>query len=232
MGIEKINEYKKALHLTTEELSIKSGVPMGTLNKILNGTTKDPKLETLKSLARVLRCTLDDFDDSDSVDVFSIEERKHILKYRDLDPYGQDLVTTVLNKEHERCTSQPESDRVNESELPLYLLPTSAGTGVFLDSDDYELRTFKNAPHDANFAVQVSGDSMEPEYESGDIVYVKQQQDLRDGQIGIFIFNGEGFIKEMDRQGHSLISLNQKYSPIVVTASDDLRIVGKVLGKA
>lgn len=63
MGLEKIVEYKKKLGLTTEELSTKSGVPIGTLNKILSGQTKDPKLETLKSIARVLGCTLDAFDD-------------------------------------------------------------------------------------------------------------------------------------------------------------------------
>ena len=63
MGLEKINEYKKKMGLTTEELSGKSGVPIGTLNKILNGTTKDPKLETLKAIARVLGLSLDDFDD-------------------------------------------------------------------------------------------------------------------------------------------------------------------------
>ena len=63
MGLEKISEYKKKLGITTEELSKRSGVPVGTLNKILSGQTKDPKLETLKSIARVLNCTLDDFDD-------------------------------------------------------------------------------------------------------------------------------------------------------------------------
>lgn len=64
MGLEKIAKFKKELNLTNEELSKKSGVPAGTLNKILSGVTKDPKLETLKSLARVLNCTLDDFDDN------------------------------------------------------------------------------------------------------------------------------------------------------------------------
>ena len=64
MGLDKINEYKKKLGLTTEELSKQSGVPIGTLNKILSGATKDPKLETLKSIARVLGLTLNDFDDA------------------------------------------------------------------------------------------------------------------------------------------------------------------------
>lgn len=63
MGLEKIAEYKKKLNLTTEELSERSGVPVGTLNKILSGATKDPKLETLKSIARVLGLNLNDFDD-------------------------------------------------------------------------------------------------------------------------------------------------------------------------
>lgn len=49
--------------MTTAELAEKSGVPLGTLNKILSGATKDPKLETLKAIARVLGLTLDDFDD-------------------------------------------------------------------------------------------------------------------------------------------------------------------------
>lgn len=63
MGLEKIAEYKKKMGMTTAELAKKSGVPLGTLNKILSGATKDPKLETLKAIARVLGLTLDDFDD-------------------------------------------------------------------------------------------------------------------------------------------------------------------------
>ena len=64
MGLEIINELKKNRGLTSEELSKKSGVPLGTLNKILSGVTKDPKLETLRALAKTLDCNLDDFDDN------------------------------------------------------------------------------------------------------------------------------------------------------------------------
>lgn len=95
MGLEKISEYKKKLNLTTEELSFRSGVPVGTLNKILSGATKDPKLETLKAIARVLGLSLNDFDDSPSVPVqtvaahkegenFTEEELKKIEEYKKL----------------------------------------------------------------------------------------------------------------------------------------------------
>ncbi len=94
MGLEKIAEYKKKLNMTTEELSRRSGVPVGTLNKILSGATKDPKLETLKAIARVLGLTLNDFDDAvetepqtiaahfDGAD-FTPEEMEEIKKYAD-----------------------------------------------------------------------------------------------------------------------------------------------------
>ncbi len=63
MGLDKIEEYKRKLGMTTAELAEKSGVPKGTLDKILSGVTKDPKLETLKAIAKVLGLSLDDFDD-------------------------------------------------------------------------------------------------------------------------------------------------------------------------
>lgn len=66
MGLEKISELKKKLGLTNEELSRLSGVPKGTIDKILSGVTKDPKLETLKAIARVLGCALDDFNDAEN----------------------------------------------------------------------------------------------------------------------------------------------------------------------
>lgn len=78
MGLEKIAEYKKKLGITTEELSLRSGVPVGTLNKILSGDTKDPKLGTLKAIARVLGLTLDDFDDYEEEKVVSIDSYEHI----------------------------------------------------------------------------------------------------------------------------------------------------------
>lgn len=227
MGLEKINELKKELHLTTEELSKLSGVPLGTLNKILSGATKDPKLQTLKALARVLNCTLDDFDDNDHPTRISVQERKLINKYRKIDLYGKKSIDDLVNNEFERCIQPPADENI--SDLPLFLLPTSAGTGVFLDSDDYDIVQFNNVPHGANFAVKVKGDSMEPSFCDDDIVFVKQQQDLEDGEIGIFQYGGEGYIKKLDKINHSLISLNPAYKPIVIN-NDRFRIIGKVLG--
>ena len=55
--------YRKQAGMTIDELAEKSGVPKGTLNKIIGGITKAPTLDTMKPIAKALGKTLADFDD-------------------------------------------------------------------------------------------------------------------------------------------------------------------------
>ena len=68
MGLELINKLRQEQGLKSEELAAKSGVPIGTLNKILNGETKNPLYETVVALAHALGRLADDFDDDDDFD--------------------------------------------------------------------------------------------------------------------------------------------------------------------
>ena len=112
MGLEVIQRLKKEKGITTKELSNIAGIPLGTLNKILSGQTKDPKLETLKAIAKALGCTLDDFDikedGENSEELFSVKEHTIIEKYRTLDDYGKELIDTVLDLEYSRCSKEVE----------------------------------------------------------------------------------------------------------------------------
>ena len=54
MLYENLNQRKKELGLTTEQLSQLSGVPVGTINKILSGETRSPRYDTLRALEDVL----------------------------------------------------------------------------------------------------------------------------------------------------------------------------------
>ena len=79
----------------------------------------------------------------------------------------------------------------------------------------------------ANFAVGVSGDSMNPTYKDGDVLLIKKQPSVNIGEIGIFMINGEAFVKEL---GHNvLVSHHPKYAPIAF--SESISCIGKVLGK-
>ena len=76
--------------------------------------------------------------------------------------------------------------------LKLYDLPVSAGTGQFLDSDSFsEMEVGNEVSAQADFGVRVSGDSMEPLYLNGQIIWIHRQDTLEDGDIGIFFLDGE-----------------------------------------
>lgn len=117
--------------------------------------------------------------------------------------------------------------------LPLYRLAVSAGTGEFLDGDGYDtVEVGEEVSPLADFGVRIAGDSMEPRFVSGQIVWVRRQETLRSGEIGIFLYNGSGYCKRLEREGNrvELISLNSAYPPIRVSAGDELRVFGKVVG--
>lgn len=67
MGLERIDQLKKERGWTNEQLATLSGVPKGTIDKITAGATKDPKLETIKAIARALECNISEFDDNENV---------------------------------------------------------------------------------------------------------------------------------------------------------------------
>ena len=117
-------------------------------------------------------------------------------------------------------------------EIRLFDLPASAGTGEFLDSDNFEMIEVGNevAP-EADFGIRIHGDSMEPRYINGQIVWVQQTEELESGEIGIFYLDGNAYCKKLDcsRVGTFLVSLNQKYAPIQITKNNSFKIFGKVV---
>lgn len=61
----RIKQIMKAKGIGNKTLAEKSGLPLGTLNKIIYGDTKNPTLDNMQAIARALGCTLDDFVDED-----------------------------------------------------------------------------------------------------------------------------------------------------------------------
>ena len=123
-------------------------------------------------------------------------------------------------------------DPVYLRSLPLYSLAASAGTGQFLDGEDYEMvEVGVEVPDGANFGVRVAGDSMEPEFHDGQTVWVRQQRSLMTGEIGIFLYDGNAYLKQLVALENSMAlhSLNPAYADIVVSPELPLRVLGKVV---
>ena len=129
-----------------------------------------------------------------------------------------------------------ENNIVDLQDIKIYDTPVSAGKGSFMN--DYEsyniLKVDARLTPQArrcDFALKVRGDSMEPYYYDGDIVFVKEQPSLDNGQIGIFIYEDEAYIKKYSVQedGVYLISLNKIYPPIKIDENNAFKICGLVL---
>ncbi|MBC3797390.1 S24 family peptidase [Acetobacterium tundrae] len=233
MITEKIKTLKKQSKLTAHELSEKSGIPLPTIHKLLSGETKNPKYETLNAVVAALDYQLELAPQQNREQArYSEAEIRMMTLYRQLSTDGQALLyenlAQLLQYEKDRNLKKAAEPM---RELPLYLLPASAGIGSYLDSDQYEFQSFFSGttPAAAKYAVRVSGDSMEPAFYNGDIVFVEPTAHLNEGDVGIIVINSEGYIKQYRDQ--QFISFNPKYPPILPNEYDTVRIAGRVLSK-
>ena len=126
----------------------------------------------------------------------------------------------------------PEQDEERLIEIRHSVYKVSAGCGFELDEgDNWETIEISDTPEArrADYALTISGDSMEPVYYDGDIVLVKMQDTVEMGQIGIFILDGSGYIKKYC--GDHLVSLNEDYDDIPLSDYEDVRCSGRVIGR-
>lgn len=144
-----------------------------------------------------------------------------------------------------------ETARRRRSLVPFPLADNyaSAGTGYPLDEDSFSsiLLPAGSIPERAAFVVRISGDSMEPRFHDGQLVFVEKTAHLYDGEIGVFSLDGEGYIKQyreslvspeedddfaedgMMCRKVSLVSCNPRYTPIRVSSGAYFMVLGRVL---
>ena len=95
--------------------------------------------------------------------------------------------------------------------IPLYSCPAAAGYASPVFNEDYEPYELKpEDPQGAMFAVRLQGDSMEPDFPDGSIVFCNKDP-MADGDIGIFSVDGASVCKQYHREGPMafLFSLNR-----------------------
>lgn len=159
--------------------------------------------------------------------------------------YKADLIASGRYKLHGKSRNI-----IKFVDMPVSNLAVSAGTGEFLEEGNFEMVSFpeSSVPAGAEFGLRVAGDSMEPVYHDGQIVWVQQCDSVPVGSVGIFIYDGEGYIKSYDEQYPDegivdeftdsygtvhmqpvMVSYNQKYSPRPISANAGFQVVGRVL---
>ena len=217
---EKLAWLKTENGLTTEALSARSGVPRGTLNKILNGETRNPTIATLAALADALGCPLEALS-ARAVEAPQAGPGNIPGVYR----LGDAL------RRPELPASTPFVP-LRRRKIPL-LGEIAAGQPLYVD-EDFDMAECDAAFH-CDFALRVHGDSMVgARIRDGDIVFIRAQDDVDDGQIAAVIVDGEATLKRVYhiKNGLQLLSENPKYPPMVFTLEEYgcIRILGRAVG--
>ena len=245
----RMKERRESLGMTQVQLAELLGVTKGAIGNY-ETDANSPKASVLYKVFEVLKC------DANYLFQDEIRERREctaspqemeylVKKYRLLDPYGKEAVDGVLDVESRRCREERQKqaailrEQREQSEaaeeiapediysIPLYSLPMSAGTGQEAGQEypeDFLLK--KRPPRGTSFIARVSGNSMEPTYYDGVLVFIHASVDIRPGQTGAFLMDGQLWIKELG--DGVLISHNPDYGPRKFT--EDIRCQGLVLG--
>lgn len=115
--------------------------------------------------------------------------------------------------------------------IHLYDIPLSAGLGENMLDSDIPYVEYETDVEDGDFALRVSGDSMEPDIPNGSTVFVKKQSEIADGISGAFFLNGEVYCKKLLHKDGKvfLCSDNAEYHPIEIHDGDTLKVYGKIV---
>lgn len=156
-----------------------------------------------------------------------------------LEPLAKVLQTTPAELMGWEQSPAPVSDDLPANVFPIQtkkvpLLGTiAAGVPIYADEnfDGYRECT---EDIDADFCLKIQGDSMiGARINDGDIVFIKKQPDVDNGEIAAVLIEDEATLKRVYKEKDSLIlqAENPKYAPIICMAESyvECRIMGKAV---
>lgn len=230
------------------ELSRATGIPPSTLTGYVKGTSLPipGNVQKIADFFGVPKSTLDPRFVTANPVIYSVvgESWNNPISpassiqtiYDELKPPRQNKVLAYAEKQLDEQRNE-ENTKINEVSEVIQLYsydyydhPASAGTGQYLNDVRVE-RIELPVDIDADFVIPIKGDSMEPDYHDGDLVFIQTSVDLNDGVIGVFNYNGDAYIKQLviDKEQAYLHSLNPAYKDMPITPDTDFRIIGEVV---
>ena len=194
---EIIYNRRKELGLTLEEIGNATGVSKSTVKKWENGFIANMRRDKIEKLAKILQIS--------------------------------PIVLLGNKNEDDKPNAEILSAGENIYKIPVFS-SVSAGFGAYACSDviDY-MHLYIANPADAPemLCIKVTGDSMYPKIEDGDIIVVRKQDSVDSGSIAVVLVDGEeGFVKKViyDNEIIELHSINPEYAPKIFKGADVLRV--------
>ena len=220
---EKIKQYRLANGWTQQELGTKIGMSKNAIGNYEKGF-RSPKKNTMFDLAKAFSISIDDLfppvqKDSAS-DIQSI--------YDELEPNRQRKVITYAEKLRDEQKNEEEA-KINEvsEAISLYQVEVVSETaaacgfnyGFGYEDTDRETIEVDEKPPRHDIATKVSGDSMQPVYQDGDILYlVDKGLTTYSGNLAVIAYGDRSYFKRIYTENGRLrlVSLNDKYEDIIL----------------
>ena len=112
-----LKEYMSKHGYTKADISRMSNIPYTTIDGLFKKGDENTKLSTLKKLAILIGCTIDDMafynEDSNLQSSFTAQEETHIKKYRQLDADGKEEIDDLIDVKLAKLQRNAEKEEEN-----------------------------------------------------------------------------------------------------------------------
>ncbi|MDR1755216.1 MAG: XRE family transcriptional regulator [Eubacterium sp.] len=226
---KRIKQRRKELGLSADQVAERLGVDRTTLFRYERGAITKVPTSTMAKLAKILYTSpVYLMGLSDAPSMLLTPATLRISRAYEMAPQReQGLVKNILADYLDNDVIYVDFKRYSKF----------ASTGNFLYGDNHadtvsvrldKLPDGYELDPDRYFGVLVSGDSLEPLYQEGDVLIVKDSiPDL--GDIVVAVVKGEGYVKKIG--SGTLMSLNPDYDDLSLSESDvSIHFCGKIVG--
>ena len=234
----RLNELKDKSGLSQQDIVRGSEISQSTLSQYFSGKRLPSKANS-KKLADFFDVSIEQIDPrlatTPAIKTEIAQKIDKVVSKLDPEPYQRNVLTCAERQLEEQKQAKKRLTEVHEVRVQYFAYnyydqPVSAGTGQYLN--EVQIETIQlPVKVDADFVCPIYGDSMEPDYKSGDYVFVKLTVELPSGTVGVFDYEGEAYIKQLviEKDKAYLRSFNKKYKDIPINSDSDFRIIGKVV---
>lgn len=185
MTAEQVNEERKKQKMSVVELAEKANLPKGTVEKILFGIVKHPRIDTMEAIEKALGLNKPNANKGVWIPV-----------------YGNIAAGIPI---------EAIEDIIDQEEIPTEM--TNSGEYI---------------------ALRVKGSSMEPRIKEGDVVIIKRQETIENGEIAAVLVNGNDVtLKQVkvEDNGIWLIPFNSAFPHKFYTKKECADLPVRILGK-
>lgn len=227
-----IKELRKSKKLTQKNLAELTGFKQNTISNHENGNRQLDETD-IRVYAEALGVSpqyLFDRTKPSSIEVTPTPTTSPIQSiYDQLEPPRQRKVITYAEKlrDEQEKRRKAKKNEVSEKVIDLYQVEVVSETaaacgfnyGFGYDDTDRETIEIDEQPPRHDIATKVSGDSMQPDYQDGDILYlVDKGLTTYNGDLAVIAYGDRSYFKKIYTENGRLrlVSLNDKYEDIIL----------------